>query len=121
VTDRTAWTETVVDKEGYNERVAAGTKTVVDQPEWDEYKPYDVCVCGCGAEFSTATEIDSHQAANGYNSPHDSFGVVTRYNTVHHPAVTHEEPEYKDIWHPAVTHTVNHPAQTHTEKVWVEE
>jgi hypothetical protein len=40
---------------------------------------------------------------------------------VHHPAVTHEEPEYKDIWHPAVTHTVNHPAQTHTEKVWVEE
>jgi hypothetical protein len=53
--------------------------------------------------------------------PHDTDAVITRYNIVHHPAVTHEEPEYKDIWHPAVTHTVNHPAQTHTEKVWVEE
>ena len=121
VTDRAAWTETVVDKEGYNERVAAGTKMVVDEPEWDENTPYYVYICGCGAEFSSAAELFAHMEANNLDVPHDTSGVVTRYNTVHHPAVTHEEPEYKDIWHPAVTHTVNHPAQTHTEKVWVEE
>ena len=78
-------------------------------------------MCGCGAEFTSSAALTEHYEAYNMEPPHDTDAVITRYNTVHHVAVTHEEPEYKDIWHPAVTHTVNHPAQTHMEKVWVEE
>ncbi len=121
VTDRAAWTETVVDKEGYNERVSAGSKTVVDQPEWDEYTPYYVYVCGCGAEFTSGAALTAHMEQYEANPPHDTEGVLTRYNTVHHSAVTHEEQIFKDVWHPAETHTIQHPAQTHQEKIWVED
>ena len=121
VIDQMAWPEIVIDAKGYTERVSKGTQTVVDEEAWDEYIPKDFDVCGCGAEFDSPEALNDHMMANNLEGPHASGSFSMRWETVHHEAVTHEEEAFEEVCHPPVTHTILHPAKTHTEKIWVEE
>lgn len=76
------------------QQVQTGTRTVVDQPAYDEtVRDGERAVCGvCGQKFLTAREIEDHLI-----EAHDCVGnywVEAAYKTVHHDAVTHEEPVY---------------------------
>ena len=92
-------TETVHhDEQGHYESVQVGTKTVVDEEAWDEPVYEGKCVCSeCG--YSTFSESD---IVNHIADVHDfdaSYGVVSeQVDTIHHSAVTHEEPVYEDKW-----------------------
>lgn len=77
------------------------TRTVVDQPAYDEQVPitemkaFDICN-DCGAELNSSN-IDSHVKDHMINDTgnggwHTEWReVVTGYQTVHHDAVTHTE------------------------------
>lgn len=77
------------------------TRTVVDQPAYDEQVPitemkaFDICN-DCGAELNTSN-VDSHVKDHMINDTgnggwHTEWReVVTGYQTVHHDAVTHTE------------------------------
>lgn len=77
------------------------TRTVVDQPAYDEQVPitemkaFDICN-DCGAELNSSN-IDSHVKDHMVNDTgnggwHTEWReVVTGYQTVHHDAVTHTE------------------------------
>ncbi len=121
IMDEAAWPEIVIDAKGYTERVSKGTQTVVDEEAWDEYIPKDYDVCGCGAEFDSPEALNDHMMANNLEGPHASGSFSMRWETVHHEAVTHEEEAFEEVCHPPVTHTILHPAKTHTEKIWVKE
>ena len=88
-------TETVYhDEQGHYESVRVGTETVVDEGAWDEPVYDGKCVCSeCG--YSTFSESD---IVNHIADVHDfdaSYGVVSeQVDTIHHSAVTHEEPVY---------------------------
>lgn len=92
-------TETVYhDEQGHYETVQVGTETVVDEAAWDEPVYDGKCVCSeCG--YSTFSESD---IVNHIADVHDfdaSYGVVSeQVDTIHHSAVTHEEPVYEDRW-----------------------
>ena len=92
-------TETVYhDEQGHYVTVQVGTKTVVDEAAWDEPVYDGKCVCSeCG--YSTFSESD---IVNHIADVHDfdaSYGVVSeQVDTIHHSAVTHEEPVYEDRW-----------------------
>ena len=92
-------TETVYHEEkGHYKSVKVGTKTVVDEEAWDEDVYESVYVCGaCGYESSSDRDVSEHIA-----DVHDfdaSYGTVDRkVDTIHHPAVTHEEDIYEDQW-----------------------
>lgn len=77
------------------------TRTVVDQPAYDEQVPitemkaFDICN-DCGAELNSATaaaHVRDHMINDTGNGGHHTEWreVVTGYQTVHHDAVTHTE------------------------------
>ncbi len=92
-------TETVTHEEtGHYETVKVGTKTVVDEDAWQEKIYEDILICNsCGYEASTTSEMSEHVA-----DVHDfeaSWGVVSEVvDTIDHPAVTHEEDVYEEIY-----------------------
>lgn len=73
------------------------TITVTDQAAWTEQVPVygyqDYVVCStCGREFTSAGEYYAHEDAGcmgGFSSGRRT--IITGYNTVNHPAVTHQE------------------------------
>lgn len=76
------------------QQVQTGTRTVVDQPAYDEtVRDGERVVCGaCGQKFLTSREAENHLI-----DAHDGVGnywVEAAYKTIHHDAVTHEEPVY---------------------------
>lgn len=92
-------TETVShDEKGHYVSVKVGTKTVVDEEAWDEDVYESVYVCNaCGYESSSDEDVGDHIAiVHDFNA---SYGTVDRkVDTIHHPAVTHEEDIYEDQW-----------------------
>ena len=96
-------TETIHhDEEGHYETVQTGTETVIDEEAWDEpvYDYVQVCsVCG----YSTDSDDDiiahmvGHTDENG-----DLYGSYSskrvQVDTIHHPALSHEEPVYEQEW-----------------------
>ena len=96
-------TETIHhEEEGHYETVQTGTETVIDEEAWDEpvYDYVQVCsVCG----YSTDSDDDiiahmvGHTDENG-----DLYGSYSskrvQVDTIHHPALSHEEPVYEQEW-----------------------
>lgn len=72
------------------------TRTVVDQPAYDEQVPVtemkEFSICNqCGADI-TGRYIEHFEANDGCSGYHSEWReVVTGYQTVHHDAVTHTE------------------------------
>lgn len=97
-------TETVYhDEQGHNESVQVGTETVVDQEAWDEPVYEELAVCdACGYTSSSTEDINNHL----YDHYDPELGYVdagysvknVQVDTIHHSAVTHEEPVYEDKW-----------------------
>ena len=97
-------TETVTHEEtGHYESVKVGTKTVVDQEAWDEPVYEELAVCdACGYTSSSTEDINNHL----YDHYDPELGYVdagysvknVQVDTIHHSAVTHEEPVYEDKW-----------------------
>ena len=86
------------DAEGHNEKRQTGTRTVVDSEAWDEEKVTgEKYVCKkCGYSSSSDTAVADHIA-----DAHDgdaSYSLKRITETVHHSAVTHEEPVYENVW-----------------------
>ena len=90
------------EEEGHYETVQTGTETVIDEEAWDEpvYDYVQVCsVCG----YSTDSDDDiiahmvGHTDENG-----DLYGSYSskrvQVDTIHHPALSHEEPVYEQEW-----------------------
>ena len=97
-------TETVYhDEQGHNESVQVGTETVVDHEAWDEAVYETVAVCNaCGYTSDSTEDINDHLDVHydpdlGYIDASYGFKDV-QVDTIHHPAVTHEEPVYEDRW-----------------------
>ena len=73
------------------------TTTVVDREAWTEgVFDHNVHQCQCGAQFGSADELGAHKAWYADNDPdnllnHARSSVVPVYQTITHPAVTHEE------------------------------
>ena len=97
------WVTETVPEQGHYENRQTGTVTVVDSAAWTETTPgYYQCV-SCGATFSSGEEADIHSL--------DVCGSGYRYvggQSISHPAVTHEEAVYGDVW------VVDVPASTRT-------
>ena len=92
-------TETVPHEEtGHYETVQVGTETVVDQEAWNEPVYDGKCVCNsCGYETFSTSDMSEHVIDAHDNDA--SWGVVSvQVDTIHHSAVTHEEPVYEDKW-----------------------
>ena len=72
------------------------TRTVVDQPAYDEQVPVtemkEFSICNqCGADI-TGRYIEHFEANDGCSGYHSEWReVVTGYQTIHHDAVTHTE------------------------------
>ena len=98
-----AWveTKTVITQEAYDETV-----TVVDKDAYDSYEYVDdYVICnGCGQKFDTVEEWDYHAVLmhGAGDDDHNDYHTTPIYETVHHPAVTHQE----NVHHDAVTSTV---------------
>ena len=97
-------TETVTHEEtGHYDAVQVGTKTVVDKEAWDEQVYARLAVCSaCGYTSDSTEDINNHLHVHydpdlGYDNA--SYGVTdVLVETIHHPAVTHEEAVYEDRW-----------------------
>lgn len=90
-------------------QVKVGTKTVVDEPEWDEpISEYHEICSQCGIDFvKTYPELnkqefidvmESHikaEALRGEGS--GNYGTWVQVGTKHHDAKTHEEPVYDTV------------------------
>ena len=90
-------------EQGHTERVQVGTKTVVDKEAWDEQVYARLAVCSaCGYTSDSTEDINNHLHVHydpdlGYDNA--SYGVTdVLVETIHHPAVTHEEAVYEDRW-----------------------
>ena len=84
------------DATGHYEKVQTGTKTVVDEAAYDEQVDTGegVYKClKCGFTTDDVIKIGVHVGDEGSN-----YTVVPVYKTVHHDAVTHEEPVYTQKW-----------------------
>ena len=84
---------------GHYEKKQTGTKTVVDEEEWDEEiygKAVGVC-SECGFTSSDPLTMDLHLVFEHHSNASYSVDLV-QTGTVHHPAVTHEEPVYERVW-----------------------
>ena len=95
--------ETVHHKEqGHYEKVQTGTKTVVDKAAWDEQVYETVAICNaCGYTSDSTEDINNHLDIHydpelGYINA--SYGFTEVLRTIHHPAVTHEEDVYENVW-----------------------
>ena len=117
VVDKEAWTETIDHpEEGHYETV-----TITDKEAWDE-PVYDYCtvcnVCGeiIGSNYLGIHDtLDDHYAKTGCAANQGYTGNVQKQvDTIHHPAVTHEEQQWvvdKEAW----TETIEHPEEGHYE------
>ena len=85
------------DEQGHYEKVQTGTKTVIDKEAWDEQVYESIYICGtCGYESQSDRDISEHIA--DVHNFEASYGTVDRLVTVNHPAETHEEPVFVDRW-----------------------
>ena len=86
------------DATGHYEKKQTGTRTVVDEEEWDEavYKSKGFCT-ECDFSSFEPLENDLHNVF-AHNSDASYFIRLVQTGTVHHPAVTHEEPVYEKVW-----------------------
>lgn len=88
-------TETVHhDEVGHYEEVVVGTRTVVDEEEYDEPVVKTEAVCSCGEILHTREDFDLHLGFYGHS--YTTMPVVTDY--IHHDAVTHEENVTETQW-----------------------
>lgn len=86
------------DAEGHYEKVQAGTETVVDEPAWDEPVYEWICECNeCGAQFDSSNDAIEHTLIEHGGASYSNREI--QVDTIHHAAVTHEEPVYEDQWH----------------------
>lgn len=73
------------------------TVTVTDQAAWTEQVPVygyqDYVVCStCGAEFTSMNALYAHHDSTDHGGFYSGRRtIITGYNTVNHPAVTHQE------------------------------
>ena len=92
-------TETVYHEEkGHYVSVKVGTKTVVDEEAWDESVYKGLIGCSeCGYTTYSESDIINHIAdVHDYDASYSVESVLV--DTIHHPAVTHEEDVYEDQW-----------------------
>ena len=86
------------DAEGHYEKVQTGTETVVDEPAWDEPVYEWICECNeCGAQFDSSNDAIEHTLIEHGGASYSNREI--QVDTIHHAAVTHEEPVYEDQWH----------------------
>ncbi|MGI6057364.1 MAG: S-layer homology domain-containing protein [Bilifractor sp.] len=84
------------DAAGHYEKVQIGTKTVVDEEAYDEQVDTGTaqCICNkCGWTTTDNLAMIDHVAVEG-----GSYRVESVYKTIHHDAVTHEEPVCTQNW-----------------------
>lgn len=81
---------------GHYEKVQAGMKTVVDEEAYDQSVDTGTAQCICNKCGWTTTDVDEM----GYHVAKEGAGyrVERVYKTVHHDAVTHDEPVYAQKW-----------------------
>ena len=88
-------TETVHhDEVGHYEDVVVGTRTVVDEEEFEEPVVKIEAVCSCGEILRTDYDFDLHLGF--YPHGYTVMPVVVDY--IHHDAVTHEENVTENRW-----------------------
>ncbi len=105
-------------KDAYDEQVlvtGAYDETIVDQQAYDEWKEtspsYTVTVCnGCGAEFTSLEEYQSHAGEYARNN---DWSHACYHSTTHQATgyFEHHDAEYKTVHHDAVYNTVHHDAE----------
>ena len=84
-------------EKSHTEKKQVGTETVVDKEAWDEdvYKTVAKCsACGYFSEDEGKVDIHTIKEHNGEASW--SINKV-KTNTIHHDAVTHEEPVFENV------------------------
>ena len=82
------------DEVGHYEDVVVGTRTVVDEEEYDEPVVSREAVCSCGEILHTQEDYDLHLIIYGH--AYRVEDVIVDY--IHHDAVTHEEPITENRW-----------------------
>lgn len=85
------------DEKSHTEKKQVGTKTIVDQEAWDEdvYKLKTTC-SACGYSSENGEKVAEHCVdVHDGKASHSTERV--KVDTIHHDAVTHEEPVYEDV------------------------
>jgi hypothetical protein len=87
------------DEKSHTEKKQVGTKTVVDQEAWDEDTYETLTICKkCGYSSSNKRDVAEHiidEHSDDDNVSYKTENVKT--GSVHHDAVTHEEPVYENV------------------------
>ena len=79
------------------EKRKVGTKTVVDKEAWDEDVYKNITTCStCGYSSENVGKVEIHTAKEHDCDASYSTKKV-KVDTIHHAAVTHEEPVYKEV------------------------
>ena len=83
--------------ENHFERRQVGTRTVVDEEAWDEdVYEYRMFCTKCGYSSPDGWEVALH-IVNVHDADASYASMPYKVDTIHHPAVTHEEPIYEDV------------------------
>ena len=117
-------TRTVVDKAAWTETIDHPAKTHIEQVWVPKIETIDTYagkkyICGCGFSTFNRNEMAAHreegaQRGETHNGWSDDIYDSVQVDNGHYETKTVDD---EAAW----TETIDHPAQTHTEKVWVED
>ena len=115
IVDKEAYDEEVLKKEAWVEQIPVPDEEIVVEEAWDEYAVSYVCNL-CGASAASPEEMEAHHQAAHAEAADFAF-TEQQVLVAHHDAVTEtvsHAGEFTEVPHEAEYETVHHEAVTHT-------